>query len=213
MFSERIADALPFHAYWLAVAIWLSGFLLYLYGAHWRHSFMAARIGTLICWAGFVGAAYPVASELSVPSIEWPSTIDFQNPAPEHILAAIWIAWLVGFGALIAGWLRILPAHIGWAGFTVAMAATVASWAEDRQLQGVIAAIGLGLIILLLISKAKGARRSTRPGDYQAELLRLCYGDAGVYSRLIKYELKCNPSLSRQAAAMSAVARLRRDRR
>jgi hypothetical protein len=67
--------------------------------------------------------------------------------------------------------------------------------------------------VLLFASRSSGSKRATRPGDYQAELLRLSYGDTTVASRLIKHELKRHPTFSRQAAAMSAVTWLKHDRR
>jgi hypothetical protein len=45
--------------YWLGVAVWLLGFMLYLYGAHWRYSHTVARIGAVFCWIGFAATAYP----------------------------------------------------------------------------------------------------------------------------------------------------------
>jgi hypothetical protein len=136
-----------------------------------------------------------------------------RNPTVEQIYAVIWIGWFTGFGILIASWVRIVPSHIGWVGFSVGMAATVASWTSDQREQAAVAVAGLVLVLLLLAVKTSGSKRATRPGDYQAELLRLCRGDTAVASRLIKYELKRNPSFSRQAAAMAAVTRLKHDQR
>lgn len=113
---------------------------------------------------------------------------------------------------VVASWLRIVPSYIGWVGFTVAMTSTVASWVQDPLAQAAVGAVGVFLVLLLLIGKTSGSKRATLPGNYEAELLRLCYGDTAVASRLIKRELKRHPRFSRQAAAMAAVARLKRDR-
>lgn len=198
--------------YWFGVGVWLLGFVLHLYGAHWRYSYGIARLGAVLCWIGFAVTAIPLLKDHPIPAFDWPTEFDFRNPTTEQVYAVIWIAWFAGFGILVASWLRIVPGYIGWAGFTVGMSATVASWTEDRQLQAAIAIAAVLLIVLLLASKTSGSKRTTRPGDYEAELLRLCYGDTGVASRLIKHELKRHPGFSRQAAAMAAVTRLKHDR-
>jgi hypothetical protein len=203
----------PLEPYWLGVGIWLLGFILHLYGAHWRYSYRIARIGAVLCWIGLAGTACPLLADNPIPAFTWPTAFDLQNPTTEQIYAVIWIAWFAGFGILIASWLRIVPGYIGWAGFTIGMSATVASWTEDRQLQAVIAIVSVLLVVLLLASKTSSSKRATRPGDYEAELLRLCYGDTSLASRLIKHELKHRPDFSRQAAAMAASTRLRHDRR
>jgi len=202
-----------FEPYWLGVPVWLLGFMLHLYGAHWGHSYMTARIGAVLCWIGFAATAFPLLKNYPIPPFDWPSSFDFRNPTSEQIHSVIWIAWFVGFGILAASWLRMVPGYIGWAGFTIGMAATVASWTEDQHVQAAIAIAALFLVFLALASKAFGSKRATQPGDYHAELLRLCYGDTAVASRLIKHELKRHPTFSQQRAAMAAVARLKQDRR
>jgi hypothetical protein len=199
--------------YWLGVTVWALGFFLHCYGAYWRYSYAAARAGAVLCWIGFAGTVYPLIQHLPLPPFEWPRTFDIRNPTPANIYTAIWIAWLTGFSVLILSWVRIVPGFIGWCGFTIGMAATVASWTDDRKIQASVAVAALVLVLFLLASKISGSKRATRPGDYQAELLRLCNGDTAVATRLIKYELKRNPDFSRQAAAMAAVTRLRHDRR
>ena len=199
--------------FWLGVAVWLLGFMLHLYGAYWRYSYTVARIGAVFCWIGFAATAFPLLKDYPIQPLDWPSSFDIRNPTTAHIHAVIRVAWLVGFGVLIASWIRIVPSYIGWAGFTIGMAATVASWTEDQHQQAAIAIAALFLVIAVLASKRSGSKRATRPGDYQAELLRLCYGDTAMASRLIKYELKRHPTLSRQGTAMAAVARLKHDRR
>ena len=129
-----------------------------------------------------------------------------------QIYSVIYAAWIVGFCVLIASWVRIVSNSVGWVGFTIGMTATAASWADDRQLQFAIGAAGAFLIFILLVSRSLGSKRLPRPGDYEAELLRLCNGDAAVASRLIKHELKRHSHFTRQAAAMAAVARLKQDR-
>ena len=198
--------------YWLGVAVWLVGFFLYLYGAHWRRSFAAVRIGSAMCWIGFAATAYPVLYGHQVPPFRWPPSINLRHLTAEQIQNAIWIGWLLGFAILIASWVRLVPNYIGWIGFTIGMAATVASWTEDPRLLTAIPVVALLLVLLLIGSRSSGSKRSSRPGDYEAELLRLCYGDTRVASRLIKHELGRHPGFSRQAAAMAASTRLKHDR-
>ena len=199
--------------YWLGVAVWLVGFFLYLYGAHWRRSYTAARIGSAMCWIGFAATAYPVLYNHQVPPLSWPPSIDLHHLTVEQIQNAIWIGWILGFAILIASWVRLVPNYVGWVGFTIGMAAVIASWTEDpRELAAVVIAV-LILVMLLFGSVISGSKRLSRPGDYEAELLRLCYGDTKLASRLIKHELERHPGFSRQAAAMAAVTRLKYDRR
>jgi uncharacterized protein HemY len=55
-------------------------------------------------------------------------------------------------------------------------------------------------------------RRSFRPWDQEAELLRLCHGDRKLAERLIAHELERTDSLSRAGAALAAATRLRHDK-
>ncbi|HEX6998043.1 MAG TPA: hypothetical protein VF322_07850 [Gammaproteobacteria bacterium] len=60
--------------------------------------------------------------------------------------------------------------------------------------------------------KQRAARKARRPGDYEAELVRLCKGDWREAERLIREELERSPSMSRQGAALAVVTRIRHQR-
>ena len=53
------------------------------------------------------------------------------------------------------------------------------------------------------------ARKTRNPGDYEAELVRLCKGNRIEANRLIVEEVEKSPGLSRQGAALALVTRLR----
>jgi hypothetical protein len=53
------------------------------------------------------------------------------------------------------------------------------------------------------------ARKTRSPGDYEAELVRLCKGNRIEANRLIVEEVEKSPGLSRQGAALALVANLR----
>jgi hypothetical protein len=58
----------------------------------------------------------------------------------------------------------------------------------------------------------KKPRKSRSPGDYEAELVRLCKGNRREAERLIEEELQRSPALSRQGAALALVTRIRHER-
>jgi hypothetical protein len=58
----------------------------------------------------------------------------------------------------------------------------------------------------------KKPRRARSPGDYEAELVRLCKGNRQEAERLIAEELQRSPALSRQGAALALVTRIRYER-
>ncbi len=58
----------------------------------------------------------------------------------------------------------------------------------------------------------KKRRKARSPGDYEAELVRLCKGDRREADRLIAAELQRSPTLSRQGAALALVTRIRHER-
>lgn len=58
----------------------------------------------------------------------------------------------------------------------------------------------------------KKLRRTHSPGDYEAELVRLCKGSRKEAERLILAELQRSPAMSRQGAAMAVVTRIRHER-
>jgi len=55
-------------------------------------------------------------------------------------------------------------------------------------------------------------RKTRSPGDYEAELVRLCRGNRKKAEQLIVEELEKSPSMSRQGAALAVVTRLRHER-
>jgi len=60
--------------------------------------------------------------------------------------------------------------------------------------------------------KKKKSRKARSPGDYEAELVRLCKGNRNAVEQLIAAELEKSPTLSRQGAALSLVTRMRHER-
>lgn len=55
----------------------------------------------------------------------------------------------------------------------------------------------------------KKIRKTRSPGDYEAELVRLCKGNRKKAEALILEALEQSPTMSRQGAAMTIVTRLR----
>jgi hypothetical protein len=67
-------------------------------------------------------------------------------------------------------------------------------------------------MITLLVARRpprKKIRKPRRPGDYEAELVRLCKGNRARAEALIADECKKTPGTSRQGAALAIVTRLR----
>ena len=54
-------------------------------------------------------------------------------------------------------------------------------------------------------------RKPRRPGDYEAELVRLCKGNRARAEQLIADECEKSPGMSRQGAALAIVTRLRHE--
>jgi len=54
-------------------------------------------------------------------------------------------------------------------------------------------------------------RKPRRPGDYEAELVRLCKGDRARAEQLIADECEKSAGTSRQGAALTIVTRLRHE--
>jgi hypothetical protein len=57
------------------------------------------------------------------------------------------------------------------------------------------------------------ARKSRSPGDYEAELVRLCKGNRQRAEQLIAEHCAMSPDASRQGAALAIVTRLRHDKK
>lgn len=72
----------------------------------------------------------------------------------------------------------------------------------------------VAVVLLLRIAARKPRLRfgGDNPGDYEAELVRLCRGDRGEARRLIREERKRSPELSRAGAALAVVTRIRHER-
>ncbi len=201
-----------FAFYWLGVMVWVGGFFLYLYSSRIKALPKIARIASALCLIGFIGTATPQLMNYQHTPFEWPDSIDLQHWSGVHIHSLTRAGWIVGFALLVASWLRLVNSTIGWTGFTIAMAAVAASWTERKEVQGTIAMSAIILLLMLLLSTGMAKKGSSRPGDYEAELIRLCHGDKAVAMRLIEGERKRKPSFSRQGAAAAAVTRLRHDR-
>lgn len=58
----------------------------------------------------------------------------------------------------------------------------------------------------------KKTPKTYSPGDYEAELVRLCKGNQREAERLIAEEQQKSPTLSRQGAALALVTRIRHQR-
>ncbi len=61
-------------------------------------------------------------------------------------------------------------------------------------------------------TSTRDARKPRSPGDYEAELVRLCKGNRREAERLIAEQLERSPEMSRQGAALAVVTRLRHER-
>lgn len=111
--------------------------------------------------------------------------------------------------------------NVGWAGIWVAVAGGVAAWAESPTVAASALAVGAGAALYLLVPRARSSgnrllrairSRTYEPWDHEAALVRLCHGDKAQAERLIEFELKRQPNLSRAGAALAAATRLRHDR-
>ena len=59
----------------------------------------------------------------------------------------------------------------------------------------------------------KKVRKSRSPGDYEAELVRLCKGKRKLSEQLIAEQIDKSPGMSRQGAALAIVTRLRHQKK
>jgi hypothetical protein len=62
------------------------------------------------------------------------------------------------------------------------------------------------------LAKKKTPRTPRSPGDYEAELVRLCQGNRTKANALIDAEMQRAPTMSRQGAALALVTRIRHER-
>jgi hypothetical protein len=63
-----------------------------------------------------------------------------------------------------------------------------------------------------LPAKKKTRKAPRSPGDYEAELVRLCQGNRRRADALIADEMAQTPGASRQGAALALVTRIRHER-
>ncbi len=77
----------------------------------------------------------------------------------------------------------------------------------------------LGIIAFLLVialflwPHISNAKLNIHNNNYEQDLKRRCFGDQSKVDRLINFELKKNPSLSRNDAARGAIQSIIRDNR
>lgn len=76
-----------------------------------------------------------------------------------------------------------------------------------------------GLVKVKLVARRRranhnrnAARKAGGPGDYEAELVRLCKGNRREAERLIVAQMERSPGMSRQGAALALVTRMRHER-
>jgi hypothetical protein len=213
--SELLERALALYAqspiYWAGVILWLLGFAAYVPACCGRGRLVLNRTGVVLCWLGFAVtllAYFVLDGRYAVPRFV-PPALDaaYWLRSDTHI----WLLWIAGAALLAASLLRFLTARAGWLGLAAAMVGVIASWfAEEETRQAVIAvgAVSVATLFIVTIWRGELRRRSVEPGDYEAELVSLCGGSRRA-DRLIRDELKRNPSLSRAGAALAAVTRLR----
>jgi hypothetical protein len=196
--------------YWAGIATWTVGFALYLRVVFGDDGARAARLGTALCWLGFVLTALPVLAAASRgPTTPWPAL-----GARPTAYTGIWMLWLLGGLMVVGGWLRIVGPRIGWLGLCLAMTGVIASSAEHTAAQRLVMACGAIVVALLaVVSLQRGQLRrpAVQAGDYEAELVALC-GSKRKAERLIREERERSPALSRAGAAMAVVTRMRVER-
>ena len=74
------------------------------------------------------------------------------------------------------------------------------------------ALLALCALVAIWLLVARLVRRASR-ADPEAELLKLCHGDAAQRDRLIELERRRAPDLPRREAALRAIETRRRDNR
>lgn len=141
---------------------------------------------------------------------------------PDLVERLAQIALAAGIVTIVLKVVNRASERAGWAGIWVAVAGGVAIWAESTALAAIALGVGVAAAVYLLVPRARssGSRlvgairaRSFEPWDHEAALLRLCHGDKAQMERLIEFEQRKNPELSRAGAALAAATRLRHDRK
>jgi hypothetical protein len=77
----------------------------------------------------------------------------------------------------------------------------------------ILAVIAVTILVLRRVSVRRRLGKLGLGADVDADLLHACRGDQQMASRLIEYELKRRPDLSRPGAALMALSRLRDEKR
>ena len=75
----------------------------------------------------------------------------------------------------------------------------------------ILSVLALALALVWLM-RGRLRLRKGKPGDYEAELIRLCRGNRHKAEQCIQEEMQRSPELSRVGAAMAAVTRIRHER-
>jgi len=200
--------------YWSGVATWILGVVLYLYSGFVSVRPKLNTLGSLLCWAGFLATALAHFRPLDTRDAHqfiWPI---FDPTRWQSAESLIWLLWILGSALIVASWVRLLSNRAGWLGLLIAMVGVVASWPEQETNRLAIAIGGAAVFLLLLLlslSRGELRRSAGSPGDYEAELVRLCQGNRRMAKRLIREEMKRLPGLSRAGAALAVVTRMRHE--
>jgi len=196
------------------VLLWLFGFAAYVPAACGRGRLVFSNTGIVLCWLGFaltVIAYFVLDGRYRVPPLERP-TLDASYWASSN--TQIWLVWLVGSALIVASWLRLVNARVGWLGLGAAMLGVLASWPPGDDARRAVITVGAAILmtLLLVIAWREGVvRRRIAPGDYEAELTALC-GNGWRARRLIRAEIERHPGLSRAGAALAVTTRLKHER-
>lgn len=201
--------------YWGGVVAWTVGFAAYLYSWFRHRGHIFTRLATALCWLGFAATAFAnltVIDSFDVRSLTLPG---FDSQSWQNPNNLIWLLWTVGAILIVANWVGYLSNRVGWLGLCIAMTGVVASWSDEQSTQATIL-VGGGILVILLflfaLQQGRLRKESVNPGDYEAELVRLCHGNKRMAERLIQHELKTSSKLGRAGAALAAVTRLRHER-
>jgi hypothetical protein len=199
---------MEFPAYWLGVGLLTLGLALVIAGTRGWVGGALARLGSTLTWLGFLGTA------VSYAFVDDRFGATLRESWRTH--QGIWIVWICAVVLLVSSWTGIVSRRVGWIALVIGLSLTVASWTQDPATQFVTVSVGLSVVVFLL------RRRNDEPGDLAEQpttaaiprrLLNACHGDRDLVERLIQYELRRSPHLSRSAAGQAALERLWADRR
>jgi membrane-bound ClpP family serine protease len=128
--------------------------------------------------------------------------------------AALWLLWTAGALMIVGRWLGLLRPRAGWLGLCLILIGAVAAFVERPVARALVMIGGVAAVVVLgLVSLKRGEliERPASPGDYEAELARLC-GSQHKAEQLILEEQQRSPRSSRAGAAMAVVTRMRVER-